>query len=347
MKLILELQKKNGTAVLFITHDFGVVSEIADQVVVLELGKQIETGPAKAVLQHPKEPYTQKLINAVPELKPRRRPPVDGNPTLLEAKNVVKTYTLGGFFTGRVKVRALKGVSARLSRGETIGIVGESGSGKSTFARSIARLIDPTSGEVWVNGENVAAAPKRKLHGLRRRLQVVFQDPYRSLDPRMTVGESIVEGPVNFGVPKEEAWKRAQEFMKIVRLSPDALNRYPNQFSGGQRQRISIARALACEPEILICDEAVSALDVSVQADILKLLEEIQVKLGIGILFVTHDLRVASQICDDVIVIRRGECVESGHVQDVFFHPQHEYTKSLIAAAPGTNYPFGRTAHLF
>ena len=244
-------------------------------------------------------------------------------------------------------MRALKGVSARLRRGETIGIVGESGSGKSTFARSIARLIDPTSGEVWVNGENVAAASKRKLHGLRRRLQVVFQDPYRSLDPRMTVGESIVEGPVNFGVPKEEAWKRAQEFMKIVRLSPDALNRYPNQFSGGQRQRISIARALACEPEILICDEAVSALDVSVQADILKLLEEIQVKLGIGILFVTHDLRVASQICDDVIVIRRGECVESGHVQDVFFHPQHEYTKSLIAAAPGTNYPFGRTAHLF
>ena len=265
LKLILELQKKNGTAVLFITHDFGVVSEIADQVVVLELGKQIETGPANAVLQHPKEPYTQKLINAVPELKPRRRPPVDGNPTLLEAKNVVKTYTLGGFFTGRVKVRALKGVSVRLRRGETIGIVGESGSGKSTFARSIARLIDPTSGEVWVNGENVAAAPKRKLHGLRRRLQVVFQNPYRSLDPRMTVGESIVEGPVNFGVPKEEAWKRAQEFMKIVRLSPDALNRYPNQFSGGQRQRISIARALACEPEILICDEAVSALDVSVQ----------------------------------------------------------------------------------
>lgn len=215
LKLILELQKKNGTAVLFITHDFGVVSEIADQVVVLELGKQIETGPANAVLQHPKEPYTQKLINAVPELKPRRRPPVDGNPTLLEAKNVVKTYTLGGFFTGRVKVRALKGVSVRLRRGETIGIVGESGSGKSTFARSIARLIDPTSGEVWVNGENVAAAPKRKLHGLRRRLQVVFQDPYRSLDPRMTVGESIVEGPVNFGVPKEEAWKRAQEFMNL------------------------------------------------------------------------------------------------------------------------------------
>ena len=238
-------------------------------------------------------------------------------------------------------------VSISFPRGKVTGVMGPSGCGKTTLLRLMAAQLKPEKGEVWVNGENVAAAPKRKLHGLRRRLQVVFQDPYRSLDPRMTVGESSVEGPVNFGVPKEEAWKRAQEFMKIVRLSPDALNRYPNQFSGGQRQRISIARALACEPEILICDEAVSALDVSVQADILKLLEEIQVKLGIGILFVTHDLRVASQICDDVIVIRRGECVESGHVQDVFFHPQHEYTKSLIAAAPGTNYPFGRTAHLF
>ena len=197
------------------------------------------------------------------------------------------------------------------------------------------------------DGVDLKRLKYKEMRLLRKDLQIIFQDPSASLDPRMTVGESIVEGPVNFGVPKEEAWKRAQEFMKIVRLSPDALNRYPNQFSGGQRQRISIARALACEPEILICDEAVSALDVSVQADILKLLEEIQVKLGIGILFVTHDLRVASQICDDVIVIRRGECVESGHVQDVFFHPQHEYTKSLIAAAPGTNYPFGRTAHLF
>ena len=177
---------------------------------------------------------------------------------------------------------------------------------------------------------------------------MIFQDPYASLDPRQTVGYSIAEPMmIHNYCSKKEMYDRVALLLKRVGLSPDMANRYPHEFSGGQRQRISIARALACEPEILICDEAVSALDVSVQADILKLLEEIQVKLGIGILFVTHDLRVASQICDDVIVIRRGECVESGHVQDVFFHPQHEYTKSLIAAAPGTNYPFGRTAHLF
>lgn len=347
LKLILELQQKNGTAVLFITHDFGVVSEIANQVVVLELGKQIETGTAERVLQHPEEPYTQMLINAVPELKPRVRPPVDRKHVILEAVNIVKTYRMGGFFTGYIDVQALKGVSVKLSRGETVGIVGESGSGKSTFARSIARLIDPTSGDIIVGDENVARLPKRLLHGYRRKVQVVFQDPYRSLDPRMTVGESIIEGPVNFGIPREKAWARAEELMKLIRLSPEALNRYPNQFSGGQRQRISIARALACEPEILIADEAVSALDVSVQADILKLLEEIQKKLGIGILFVTHDLRVASQICDEVIVICRGRAVETGPVSEVFFHPKDDYTRALISAAPGKTYPFGRTAHLF
>ena len=347
LKLILELQQKNGTAVLFITHDFGVVSEIANQVVVLELGKQIETGTAERVLQHPEEPYTQMLINAVPELKPRTRPPVDRNHVILEAVNIVKTYRMGGFFTGYIDVQALKGVSVKLSRGETVGIVGESGSGKSTFARSIARLIDPTSGDIIVGDENVARLPKRLLHGYRRKVQVVFQDPYRSLDPRMTVGESIIEGPVNFGIPRDKAWARAEELMKLIRLSPEALNRYPNQFSGGQRQRISIARALACEPEILIADEAVSALDVSVQADILKLLEEIQKKLGIGILFVTHDLRVASQICDEVIVICRGRAVETGPVSEVFFHPKDDYTRALISATPGKTYPFGRTAHLF
>ena len=268
--------------------------------------------------------------------------------TLLRVEDLKIYYPVAGSGFGKKEfVKAVDGVTFEVKKGEVFGIVGESGCGKSTLGRGVCKLENLTSGHVYLDGEDITEYNDRRMRSVRKKVQVVFQDPYRSLDPRMTVGESIVEGPVNFGVPKEEAWKRAQEFMKIVRLSPDALNRYPNQFSGGQRQRISIARALACEPEILICDEAVSALDVSVQADILKLLEEIQVKLGIGILFVTHDLRVASQICDDVIVIRRGECVESGHVQDVFFHPQHEYTKSLIAAAPGTNYPFGRTAHLF
>ena len=262
---------------------------------------------------------------------------------LFSVSHLKKYFQVGNHAT----LKAVDDVSFEIYKGETLGMVGESGCGKTTCGRTCIGLYDKTDGQVLYKGTDVHALNGKERFAFKKQVQMVFQDPYRSLDPRMTVGESIVEGPVNFGVPKEEAWKRAQEFMKIVRLSPDALNRYPNQFSGGQRQRISIARALACEPEILICDEAVSALDVSVQADILKLLEEIQVKLGIGILFVTHDLRVASQICDDVIVIRRGECVESGHVQDVFFHPQHEYTKSLIAAAPGTNYPFGRTAHLF
>jgi peptide/nickel transport system ATP-binding protein len=172
-------------------------------------------------------------------------------------------------------------------------------------------------------------------------VQVIFQDPYRSLNPRQTVGASIVEGPVNFGTPHDEAWARAEELMRLVRLSPDALRRYPSEFSGGQRQRISIARALACEPKVLIADEAVSALDVSVQAQILRLLDEIQQRLKIGILFITHDLRVASQICDRVIVMQRGRIVEQGSAQQIFLAPEHEYTQALLGAAPGQGYVFG------
>ena len=336
LKLILELQKKNGTAVLFITHDFGVVSEIADQVVVLELGKQIETGPAKSVLQHPKEPYTHKLINAVPELKPRRRPPVDGNPTLLEAKNVVKTYTLGGFFTGRVKVRALKGVSARLRRGETIGIVGESGSGKSTFARSIARLIDPTSGEVWVNGENVAAAPKRKLHGLRRRLQMVFQDPMASLNPHKKILDTIAMGldAHHPHMDQNERVERVSKMMEMVGLNPAYMNRYPNQFSGGQRQRIGLGRALIMNPKLVIADEAISALDVSIQAQVVNLMKDIQKETNVAYLFIAHDLSMVRYISDRVGVMHKGHLVETGLTEEIFEHPVHPYTKSLLSAIP-------------
>ncbi|HAQ00416.1 MAG TPA: microcin ABC transporter ATP-binding protein, partial [Rhodospirillum rubrum] len=219
---------------------------------------------------------------------------------------------------------------------------GESGSGKSTVARCIARLIDPTSGDIFADGRSVATATKRELSPFRRHVQVVFQDPYRSLNPRQTVGESIIEGPVNFGVPRAEAWAKAEELMHLVRLKPDALRRYPNEFSGGQRQRISIARALACNPKVLIADEAVSALDVSVQAQILTLLEEIQGRLRIGILFVTHDLRVASQICDHVLVMYKGEIVEEGAIRDVFFAPRHPYTRKLLAASPGRDFAFAR-----
>jgi len=343
LRLILELQTESGTAVLFITHDFGVVAEIADEVVVLELGAMIEKGGKMAVLTAPREPYTRMLLDAVPELSPPRRPPVPDTYPLLNAVNICKTYITGSWPGKRRTVNAARHVSLEVRPGETVGIVGESGSGKSTVARCIARLIDPSSGDIFADGRSVAHVRGRALSPFRRTVQVVFQDPYRSLNPRQTVGASIIEGPVNFGMLHDQAWARAEELMRLVRLSPDALRRYPSEFSGGQRQRISIARALACDPKVLIADEAVSALDVSVQAQILRLLDEIQQRLKIGILFITHDLRVASQICDSVLVMSQGEIVERGSVRDVFFAPRHDYTRKLLAAAPGRDFAFARS----
>lgn len=342
LRLILELQRETGTAVLFITHDFGVVAEIADDVAVLQLGDMIETGEKHGVLTAPQQPYTKMLLAAVPELAPADRPPVPQAYPLLRAENISKTYVSGSWPGKRRSVAAAQGVSLTLHPGETIGIVGESGSGKSTVARCIARLIDPTEGEIFADGRSVARISRRQLSPFRRYLQVVFQDPYRSLNPRQTVGESIIEGPVNFGMKRKDAWARAEELMPLVRLRPDALRRYPHEFSGGQRQRISIARALACEPKVLIADEAVSALDVSVQAQILELLDEIQRRLAIGIIFVTHDLRVASRICDRILVMHKGMIVEQGSVREVFLSPSHPYTQKLLAAAPGRDFAFAK-----
>jgi len=344
LKLILELQNEHGTAVLFITHDFGVVAEIADEVVVLQLGDMVEKGPKLDVLTKPREAYTKMLLGAVPELSAPPRPPLGDAAPLLDVRDLCKTYKTGSWPGRRRLIQAVRGISLSIRPGETLGIVGESGSGKSTVARCIARLIDPTSGDILSGGHSFARQDVKHLSALRRLVQVIFQDPYRSLNPRQTVGASIIEGPVNFGVPREQAWARAEELMTLVRLSPDALRRYPSEFSGGQRQRISIARALACEPKVLIADEAVSALDVSVQAQILDLLADIQQRLSIGILFITHDLRVASQICDRVIVMSQGEVVEQGEIKDVFFAPRHAYTKTLLAAAPGQGFSFGGTA---
>ena len=342
LKLILELQTENQTAVLFITHDFGVVAEIADDVVVLCLGEMIEQGDKISVLTAPKQPYTKMLLDAVPDLAAAKRAPVANAYPLLDAKSICKTYVTGSWPRRKRVVHAAQNISLQVRPCETVGIVGESGSGKSTVARCIAKLIDPTSGDIFADGRSVAHLTGRDLSPFRRTVQVIFQDPYRSLNPRQTVGASIIEGPINFGVSYEEAWAQAEDLMRLVRLSPEALHRYPSEFSGGQRQRISIARALACKPKVLIADEAVSALDVSVQAQILRLLDDIQKKLSIGILFITHDLRVASQICDRVIVMSQGQIVESGTVQDVFFAPQHEYTKKLLAAAPGRDFAFAR-----
>jgi len=280
----------------------------------------------------------------VPELSLRKRQPVPEADPLLFARKVSKAYATGSWPLSRRLVPALQEASVSVRPRETVGIVGESGSGKSTLARCIARLIEPTSGDIEANGRSVAHLRGRQLSPFRRDVQVIFQDPYRSLNPRQTVGSSIIEGPINFGVPRAQAWSRAEELMGLVRLRPEALSRYPSEFSGGQRQRISIARALACEPKLLIADEAVSALDVSVQAQILTLLEEIQRLTSIGMLFITHDLGVASQICDRVIVMHQGRIVEEGLVSDVFFAPREDYTRRLLAAAPGRDFSFAQSA---
>jgi peptide/nickel transport system ATP-binding protein len=249
LKLIRELQTENGTAVLFITHDFGVVAEIADEVVVLQLGAMIEKGDKTAVLHRAARAlYPHAAGRGARTVGPAPRP--WPTPTRCSTRvNICKTYVSGSWPGKRRTVNAARDVTLAVRPGETVGIVGESGSGKSTVARCIARLIDPTSGDIFADGRSVAHATGRALSPFRRTVQVIFQDPYRSLNPRQTVGASIVEGPVNFGTPHDQAWARAEELMRLVRLSPDALRRYPSEFSGGQRQRISIARALACDPQ--------------------------------------------------------------------------------------------------
>jgi peptide/nickel transport system ATP-binding protein len=281
------------------------------------------------------------LIAAVPSLEPRHPRSRTDAPLVLRTEGLGKAYVTGGWIGKRRTVRAAEAVSLTVRKGETLGIVGESGSGKSTVARCIARLTDPSEGEVWLGADPIGRLPRRRLRPHRRRVQVVFQDPYRSLNPRRTVGQSIVEGPVNFGTPPERARERARELLRLVRLDPGALDRYPHQFSGGQRQRIAIARALAMEPELLIADEAVSALDVSVQAQVLELLDEIRTRLELAVLFITHDLRVAAQVCDRVAVMQGGRVVEEGEAAEVLTTPRHPYTRALLEAAPGRGYPFG------
>ncbi len=344
LTLIKTLQRERGTAVLFITHDMGVVAEIADRVVVLQHGKQVEAGTKNQVLREPREAYTQMLIASVPGIEPPAERQMHNGAVVLAIKGLGKTYSSGGWFQKKRETVAACDVNLALRPGETVGIVGESGSGKSTVARCITRLIDPTTGEMMLGGTQLDTVHRDSLKLARKRIQIIFQDPYRSLDPRQRVGEAIIEGPLNFGVSREVAMARARELMSFVRLSPDVLSRYPNEFSGGQRQRISIARALALDPEVLICDEAVSALDVSVQAQVLKLLEEIQAKLNLSILFITHDLRVAAQICDRVIVMQKGLVVEEGATRDVFLSPQHAYTQRLLASAPGRGFEFHKAA---
>ncbi|MBM1174540.1 ABC transporter ATP-binding protein [Microvirga arabica] len=339
LALIRELQKKHNTAVLFITHDFGVVAEIADRIVVMNKGRVVEVGSRDDILAYPREPYTRMLVSSVPSLVPKQRAALKSD-IVLDLKELSKTYAGRGFFGRGRSIAAAQGVSLSVRKGEIVGIVGESGSGKSTVARCVVRLQDPTSGNILVHGDDIAKATGSQLRPMRRRVQIVFQDPYRSLNPRRRVGDSVIEGLINFGQRRDEALNRARELLGLVGLSADAMERYPHQFSGGQRQRICIARALALDPDILVADEAVSALDVSVQAQVLKLLDEIRERIGIAVLFITHDLRVAAQICDTIVVMQHGRVVEAGSAAEVLTAPRQDYTRALIEAAPGRDWDF-------
>jgi peptide/nickel transport system ATP-binding protein len=341
LKLIDNLRHKHGTAVLFITHDMGVVAEIADRIAVLEKGVLVEEGTVDQVLGSPRHPYTQKLLAAVPSLTPPERPPLPDSKPVLTVEKLGKVYRKRAFFRPGREVRAADDVSFTLARGETLGLVGESGSGKSTVGRCCLRLIEPDSGRITLGDLTITDLSVAALRPHRKRIQMVFQDPFASLNPRQTVGRIISDGPVAHGVSRKDALARAKELLELVGLSANAIDRYPHEFSGGQRQRIGIARALALEPDVLVADEAVSALDVSVQAQILKLIKDIQQRLGLAILFVTHDLRVAAQICDKIAVMQRGRIVEAGPTAALFAAPQHDYTRQLLAAVPGGE-RFGR-----
>jgi peptide/nickel transport system ATP-binding protein len=339
LSLIKELQQTLNTAVIFITHDFGVVAEIADRIVVMNTGAVVETGTRKEILSQPKQAYTRMLISSVPSLTPKDESRQFGEP-ILSVTGLSRVYREFHLFrTGR-SVSAVKDAEFTLRKGEIVGIVGESGSGKSTLARCISRLIEPTAGKIDLGGHDIANLSRRQLRPFRRRIQIVFQDPYRSLNARLRVGDSIVEGLRNFGIKRPVARQKAAELIRLVGMEPDVLRRYPHQFSGGQRQRICIARALALEPDVLVADEAVSALDVSTQSQVLALVQSIRDRRSIGIVFITHDLRVAAQICDTIIVMQNGAIVEVAPAKQVLLHPSHEYTRALLGAAPGRGWDF-------
>ncbi|WP_027526814.1 ABC transporter ATP-binding protein [Bradyrhizobium sp. Ec3.3] len=335
LKLIRDLQQRKKTAVLFITHDFGVVAEIADRVVVMQHGKIVEQGTADDVLNRPAHAYTKQLIAAVPPLTAPPPRPLSSD-SILTITNVAKTYRTGGFLGRGARVTAaVKDASLTLPKGATLGIVGESGSGKSTLARCIVRLIDPDHGAILLDGKDWAKLPRDEIRRETRHIQMVFQDPFASLNPRRKAAELVAQGPIVHGTPRAIAMTEARELFALVGLDPSAGDRFPHEFSGGQRQRIGLARALALKPDVLIADEPVSALDVSVQAQVLKLLGELRERLGLSIVFITHDLRVAAQVCDLVAVMKDGEIVEHGLVADVFGRPQHTYTQALLASVPG------------
>lgn len=334
LKLLDNLRTRHGTAVLFITHDFGVVAQVADRVAVLQHGRLVETGRTANILSAPAHDYTRTLLAAVPSLEPPPPRDIAPGPPAIAVEGLRKTYRSRHLLSGAPAVTAADAVSFQIRRGETLALVGESGSGKSTVGRCVMRLTEPDAGSIRIGDTPVEGLSRSRFRPVRRRIQMVFQDPFASLDPRRTVGRTIADGPIAQGTPKRQALSDALELLELVGLRREVADRYPHEFSGGQRQRIGIARALASKPEILVADEPVSALDVSVQAKILALLQELQEKLGLAILFVTHDLRVAAQVSDRIAVMHQGRIVELKATDELFRDPENAYTKALLAAVP-------------
>ncbi|MFL5134054.1 MAG: dipeptide ABC transporter ATP-binding protein, partial [Microvirga sp.] len=324
LRLLEELQAEMGMGVLLITHDLGVVADVADRVVVMNAGGIVEAGTPSEIYHHAKHPYTRKLIAAAPGRGEMNEPGRGGTP-ILKVENACKTYA---------DYHALKNVSFELMKGETLAVVGESGSGKSTVAKAILRLIEADSGKALWKGRDLFTMPARELYAMRRKIQMVFQDPTQSLNPRMSIYQIISEAWVIHPeiLPKARWRDRVAELLVQVGLQPEHAARYPHQFSGGQRQRIAIARALALEPEMIIADEAVSALDVSIQAQVIALLDRLKRELGIAFIFIAHDLPVVRDFADHVMVMERGRVVEQGTVREIFENPREPYTRRLLAA---------------
>ncbi len=340
LNLMKDIQKRFGTSIILITHDLGVVAGMCDRVVVMKKGEVVETGTTEEIFASPKHPYTQKLLNALPRLDEKKKPkpaPLiipskDSSIPLLDVRSLKQYFDIGKGST----LKAVDNISFQIRPGETLGLVGESGSGKSTTGRTILRLYEPTDGDVYYQGMAINRFSKQEMKMMRRHMQMIFQDPYSSLNPRFKVLDIIGEALDIHQITKSKAERKrkVEELLDMVGLEPAHAQRYPHEFSGGQRQRIGIARALAVDPRFIVCDEPLSALDVSIQSQVVSLLEDLQHRLGLTYLFIAHDLSMVKHISDRVAVMNAGKIVELAESEELYSNPQHEYTKSLLSAIP-------------